>query len=86
MTTNAWRNQLGTLRVLSVALPSDGGVLNPRTAGKYSLHTTNVAKTIKRELARLKVEAQAQAAAASASASAPPAVVLALAPAARAKA
>lgn len=71
--TNAWHNQLGTLRVLSVALPRDGGVLNPTTAGKYALHSTNVAKTLKREHARLKAEAATTAATKASPAPAPPA-------------
>ena len=51
---NAWRDELDGLRVRSVALPRDGGVLNPDTAKRYSLYrATDVAKTIKRERARL---------------------------------
>ena len=54
---NAWKEDLGDIKVRSMALPRDGGVLNPATKGKYSLHHTNVAKRIKAELARLKAEA-----------------------------
>lgn len=56
---NAWKEDLGDIKVRSVALPRDGGVLNPATKGKYSLFHTNVAKRIKAEAARLKAEAVA---------------------------
>ena len=59
---NVWTNDLGALRVRSIAVPRDGGVLNKSTAGKYRLDSTDVAKTIKREFARLRAEAAAAAA------------------------
>jgi hypothetical protein len=70
---NAWTDDLGTLKVRSVALPRDGGVLNAATKGRYALHSTNVAKTIKAEIARLKAAAKTTEAAA---APQPAAVVL----------
>lgn len=58
---NAWTtSDLGALQARSVALPRDGGVLNPDTAKRYSLYrATDVARTIKRERARLAAEAAA---------------------------
>lgn len=59
---NAWKDELDGLKVRSVALPRDGGVLNPATARKYTLDAT-VAKTIRRERDRLRDEAAVQQAA-----------------------
>ena len=70
---NAWKDELGDIKVRSVALPRDGGVLNAATKGRYALHSTNVAKTIKAEIARLKTAAKVPEAQAPA---APAAVVL----------
>lgn len=78
---SAWDNQLGSLRVRSLALPRDGGVLNKATAGKYRLDSTDVAKTIKREHARLRAEAAAQQAQPAQPAAAPALIVCAAAPA-----
>lgn len=54
---NAWANDLGDLRVRSVALPRDGGVLN--RANKYSLRETDLARTFAAERKRLKAAALA---------------------------
>ena len=49
---NAWTNDLGDLRVLSVALTRDGGVIN--RANKYSVFAaTDVERTFARERKRL---------------------------------
>lgn len=55
---NAWTANPADLQARSVALPRDGGVLNPETAKRYSLYReTDVARTIKRERARMAAEA-----------------------------
>jgi hypothetical protein len=61
---NAWTNDLGALRVRSIALPRDGGVLGgPATADRYRLdRDTDVRKTIERERALLRAAAAAAAA------------------------
>lgn len=75
---NARKEDLGDIKVRSVALPRDGGVLNPATKGKYTLFHTNVAKRIKAEAARIKAEAAVQ--------QAPAAPLVAFQPRARGKA
>lgn len=54
---NAWTNNLGDLRVRSVALPRDGGVLN--RANKYCLRETDLARTFAAERKRRKAAALA---------------------------
>lgn len=57
---NAWTHDLGELKVRSVALPSDGGVLEPATErhGRYKVSHVDVAATIARERRRLKLAAE----------------------------
>lgn len=58
---NAWTDDLGGLPIRSIALPRNGGVLNPDTKGQYSVTTTNLDKRFKAEEKRLRaIQAQAQ--------------------------
>ena len=60
---NAWTNDLGDVRVRSIALPTDRGVMGgDATRGRYSVYaTTDVKRTFRRERRRLEQEAAASA-------------------------